>query len=335
MNYTETGILQKQKVRIKNLLPKIGIEQARQEIVSGLIYEKRFISSKFFYDETGSRLFEEITQLNEYYPTRTEKEILESIAPDLMNRNPSFEIIELGSGDCSKISILLHTVEKENLNKIKYIPVDFSRSAIRDSTIELSERFSELEISGYVADFIHQIDLIPHSDKSRIICFLGSTIGNFSNTEAKEIVLNLSRGVLENDTLLVGFDLVKPEEILYEAYNDSKRVTERFNKNILNVVNKIIESDFNLNYFDHSAFFNSKKSRIEMHLVCNKNCTVNSQYFGKAIHFKSGDSIHTENSQKYTLDNIQDLISDTGLSIKNIFRDSKNWFALVEFERKT
>lgn len=333
MNFSETGILQQEKVKIKNLLPDIGIEQARQEIIDGLSSKTPSISSKFFYDKKGSLLFEEITQLKEYYPTRTEKVILTAIAPELVNRNKSFEIIELGSGDCSKISILLKAAE-QNIRNIKYIPVDFSQSAISDSASTLSERYPELEIDGYVADFIHQLNLIPHSEKERIVCFLGSTIGNFNKTEAKEIIKNLSEGILRNDTLLLGFDLVKPEKILDAAYNDSLGVTERFNKNILNVVNTIIQSDFSLNDFDHRAFFNADKSRIEMHLIANSDVEVHSPFFEHTIRFQKGESIQTENSHKYSRESIQELICETGLEINRFHTDSDNWFALVEFVRK-
>lgn len=333
MNFTETGIFQQQKVKIRNLLPKIGIQQTRKEIVGGLTAKTPYISSKFFYDALGSALFEEITNLEEYYPTRTEKAILKEIAPELMNRNSSFEIIELGSGDCSKVSILLEAVKKQNLEKIKYIPVDFSQSAIEDSVIELQERFPMLQIDGYVADFKHQINVIPHSKKTRIICFLGSTIGNFLQEEAKEMFATLAKGVLEKDSLLIGFDMEKPESILHAAYNDSKRVTEKFNTNILNVVNRIIKSDFCQEDFNHSAFLNKSKSRIEMHLIANKNTTINSPFFDAPVNFKEGVSIHTENSHKYTFETIKELILGTGLSIKNVFTDSNNWFALVEFGR--
>jgi L-histidine N-alpha-methyltransferase len=333
MNFTETGIFQQQKVSIKSLLPEIGIEQARQEIIEGLIAERSFISSKFFYDATGSILFEEITKLDEYYPTRTEKGILAEIAFDLMNRKSSFEIIELGSGDCSKISILLNAVKQQNLENLKYIPVDFSRSAIEDSANELSERFPGIEINGYVADFIHQTHVIPHTGIPRMICFLGSTIGNFPKKEAKEIVLSLSKELLDGDSLLIGFDLVKPEHILHAAYNDSKGVTEKFNKNILSVVNEIVKSDFKLTNFDHLSYFNRERSRIEMHLVANKNCTVNSPFLNKPLEFKEGDSIHTENSHKYTLQTIEELIDEAGLAIRYSYVDSRKWFALVEFER--
>ena len=333
MNYTETGIFQQQRVRIENLLPEIGIEQVRQEILSGLFQKDPFISSKFFYDETGSGLFEEITKLEEYYLTRIEKILLEQIAPELMNRNSSLEIIEFGSGDSSKISILLNTVEKKNLANLTYIPVDFSRSAIEKSARQLSERYPGLTIDGYVADFMHQIDLIPHSEKPRIICLLGSTIGNFSYKDAKNLVSELSKGILKNDSLLIGFDLVKPEEVLHKAYNDSLGITEQFNKNILKVVNEIIQSDFDRNVFDHLSFYNPENARIEMYLVANKDTDIVSPFVEKPLQFGKGDSIHTEYSHKYTMHAIQEIVQGTGLSVKNTCLDHEKWYALVEFER--
>lgn len=333
MNFSETGILQKQQLRIKNLLPEIGIEQARQEIIAGLTAENPHISSKFFYDDEGSKLFEEITELDEYYPTKTEMGILSEIASELMNRNSSFEIMELGSGDCSKISILLEAVHSQNLKKLKYIPVDFSLTAIEDSANELTDRFPDLQINGYVADFIHQIDNIPHSEKARLICFLGSTIGNYTKEEAKEILINISSGLLNGDSLLIGFDLVKQDAVLHAAYNDAESVTAKFNKNILNVVNRIVESDFSPDNFDHLAFFNKEKSRIEMHLVANKPCHVQSPFLKNSISFKKGDFIHTENSHKFTLESIREIILGTQLTINNVYTDPNHWFALVEFQK--
>lgn len=334
MNFTNIETLLQHKVKVKNLLPDIGISQARKEIISGLTKDKPRISSKYFYDETGSVLFEEITHLQEYYPTRTEQQILRNRARELMNRNSSIEIIELGSGDCSKISILLDAVDKTNLKNANYIPVDISKSAIENSVDELSDRFPQLKMNGYVADFIYQLDQIPHSEKSRLICFLGSTIGNFSKSDSQEILQNLSKGLFGGDSLLVGFDLVKPEPVLLAAYNDSLGVTEKFNKNILKVVNGIIESDFDVENFEHRAFFNAAKSRIEMHLIVIEDCVVSSPFFEKTIQFKKGSSIHSENSHKYTFETIRELTKYAGLEVKNYFTDSKKWFALVELAKR-
>ena len=334
MNFTDVEVFQKQRIKIKNLLPEIGIEHMREEILQGLKCEKKHISSKFFYDEKGSALFEEITHQPEYYPTRTEKSILRDIAPALMNNGkPAMEIIELGSGDCSKISILFEAVDKPKLAHLDYLPLDVSESAIEKSANELSKFYPYLRINGYVADFMHQLKDIPRSEKPRLICFFGSTIGNFTATDAKKIIANLAEGVMSGDSLLVGFDLVKPEEVLNAAYNDSKGVTLQFNKNMLNAVNNIMDSNFRDEDFDHFSFFNSKKSRVEMHLVANKDCEVHSPYCDKPFRFKKGERIHTENSHKFSVGQIEEMIEDTGLEIKKIHTDPKSWFALVHFGR--
>ncbi|HKJ78230.1 MAG TPA: L-histidine N(alpha)-methyltransferase, partial [Prolixibacteraceae bacterium] len=153
MNFTTSEVSQKKRVKITNLLPIIGIEQVRAEILEGLNSEKRTINSKFFYDTKGSKLFEEITAQPEYYPTRTEKRILRKIAPKMINGHAAMEIIELGSGDCSKISILFEAVEKPTLENFIYRPVDVSETAIRDSAKELGKTYPYLNIDGYVADF--------------------------------------------------------------------------------------------------------------------------------------------------------------------------------------
>lgn len=334
MNFTDAEVYQKQRIKIKNLLPEIGIDQMREEILQGLACREKYISSKFFYDEIGSVLFEEITHQPEYYPNRTEKSILREIAPALMNNGkPAMEIIELGSGDCSKISILFEAVDKPTLEHLNYFPVDVSESAIEKSANELAQMYPYLKINGYVADFMHQLKDIPRSEKPRLICFFGSTIGNFSPKNSKNIIRNLAKGILPGDSLLIGFDLVKPKVVLNAAYNDLKGVTLKFNKNILNAVNNILESDFKNEDFDHLSFFNHQKSRVEMHLVANKDCLVQSPWGDEPIRFKKGDSIHTENSNKFTAGGIEKLIEGTGLQIQKIHTDPKNWFALVHLGR--
>lgn len=282
----------------------------------------------------GSELFEEITKLPEYYLTRTEKSILENIAPELMNRNGAFEIVELGSGDCSKISILLHEVKQRNLQYLTYLPVDFSNSVVEKSSAELSIQFPGLEINGCVADFIHQLNQISRSNKPRLLCFFGSIIGNFTKEESTEIIQNLESGLLVDNSLLVGFDLMKPVSALHSAHNDSGGITGAFNLNILNVVNKIIKSDFKPDCFSHHSYFNKEKLRIEMHLIAKQDCKINSPSFKQPLQLKKGDSIHTENSHKFNSEMIQELAINANLKIENFYTDIKEWFALVEFAKK-
>ncbi len=332
MSYLETEIIEAKSIRILNHLNELGIDNIRKEIRDGLTSTPKYISSKFFYDEKGSKLFEEITRLPEYYPTRTEKSILKRIAPKLMNNLKSTDIVELGSGDCSKINILLEAINPENLQTINYIPVDVSQSAIQESAEQLVIKFPDLIINGLVADFINQIDLVP-SKRKRMFCFLGSTLGNFNEQEANDLLKNLNSNMNSGDTFLLGLDLVKPVHILHDAYNDDQNITAEFNKNILNVVNEIIESDFKLDDFEHYAFFNSPQSRIEMHLKANKDVSINSPYNSSPIHIKKGEFIHTENSYKFSMDRIKELEQITNLKIQQVFADENNWFALVLFQK--
>ncbi|MBI9052743.1 MAG: L-histidine N(alpha)-methyltransferase [Bacteroidales bacterium] len=332
MNYTETGVLEANQIKIKNHLTDLGIDNIRKEIITGLTSKHKHISSKFFYDDLGSKLFEDITKLPEYYPTRTEKSILNKIAPILMNDLEKTDLVELGSGDCSKIKILLNSIQKENLKTINYIPVDVSLSAINDSAQELTDLFPDLSINGIVADFINQLDLIP-AERKRMFFFLGSTIGNFTEDISANFLKNLSDNMNSGDTFILGADLVKSSTVLHEAYNDAQGITADFNKNILNVINNLIESDFNISDFEHKAFFNEEKSRIEMHLIAKEDLQIKSPYHHDDIYIKKGENIHTENSYKFSMKRIKELEEITGLKINQIYTDNNNWFALILFEK--
>lgn len=332
MSYLETEIVEALPIFFSNHIKDLGVDNIKKEIIDGLNSEYKQISSKYFYDEKGSKLFEDITRLPEYYPTRTEKKILEEIAPELMHDIQNMNLIELGSGDSSKINILLNSIPKENIETITYTPVDVSHSAIQDSGEQLMHSFPGITINGLVADFINQLDLIP-SERQRMFFLLGSTIGNFNEEITRNFLKNLSSSMNIGDTFLLGLDLVKPIKVLHDAYNDSQNVTAEFNKNILNVINDIIDSDFNTNDFHHKAFFNQEKSRIEMHLVANKNIEVNSPYSSMPFKFKNGERIHTENSYKFSFEQIRNFEKISELKIKEVYTDKNNWFALVLFEK--
>lgn len=332
MSYTKTSLIEAPDITISHHLSDLGIDNVRNEILHGLLAENKYISSKFFYNEKGSKLFELITKLPEYYPTRTEKSIIKSIAPEIMSTVKNLDIIEFGSGDCSKIKIFLASIEEDNIETVRYIPVDVSSTAIEKSANELVEQFPGLEINGFVADFINQIDVLP-SNRKRLFLFLGSTLGNFTNDVALKFLCNLSDQMNSGDQFLLGLDLVKPIDILNSAYNDKQEVTADFNKNILNVINKIIDANFSENDFEHLAFFNHEKSRIEMHLKANKNISVTTPYSDKKITFNIGETIHTENSYKFTEDQIFNLGANSNLKLKQAYKDHKNWFALNLFEK--
>jgi L-histidine N-alpha-methyltransferase len=317
-------------VRADNAFWEMALTTEEEEILVGLMAPRKHLPCKFFYDETGSKLFEEITRLEEYYLSRAEKSILKRHAGDLMRGVEGASLVEIGSGDCSKISILLQALPRETLKTLTYVPVDVSESAMEESRCSLEERFDGIEVSGIVADFMHQIHLVSQYD-NRIFCFFGSTIGNLEKCEAFRFVGKLGKLMKAGERLLLGLDMVKDKAVLEKAYNDDKEVTARFNKNILNVANKTIGTDFEPEDFGHRAFFDEEKRRIEMHLVATRDMTVTSPWFEQDLEIRRGETIHTENSHKFTKDHIYEFALLSGLSVRAIYTNGNSWFTLVDY----
>ena len=332
MNFVNEDTITLSRISITNLLQEIGQEEVRAEIMAGLNSDPKYISSKYFYNSEGSLLFEEITRLEEYYPTRTEKSILKRIAPGLMKQYGTYDIIEMGPGDHSKISILLNAAEGMNLPTMCYLPLDISQPAIRNSAEELVSTFPNLNVEGYAVDFISQFGTVQR-ERPALICFFGSTIGNFEWDTSLELLQNISRQMKKGDLFLLGMDMVKPVSVLHAAYNDERGVTAAFNKNLLNSINDLIHSDFLADDFEHLAFYNEGMSRIEMYLVAKRDLIVHSPHFSRDIHLKKGETIHTENSHKYNSGHIQEIIEATGLLLNHTHTDEKEWFAVTEFRK--
>lgn len=323
-----------QNVKIDNLLPKIGREELIKNILAGLTCKSKYISSIFFYDEFGSKLFEEITHLPEYYIPRIEKSLILKAANYLNGWLQDVNIVEYGCGDCSKISILLESIPAEKLNTILYTPVDVSSNTILETANTLINNFCELHVNVVLADFVKQVELIPGEGK-RIFCLFGSTIGNLTRDQSFEFCKKVAKIMRSDDYFLLGVDMVKNRKILFNAYNDSLNITSAFNRNILNVVNKRIETDFDSCSFEHRAFFNEEQYRIEMHLKALKDIETRSPYFSDKILVKKGETIHTENSHKYTNEEIEKLAKKAGLNIQEIFTDQQNWFSLILFNKNS
>lgn len=317
---------------IENLLQEQCNRQIEENIFSNLVLPQKKISSMYFYDQTGSTLFEEITKLPEYYLTRTEIPLIKKAAHYLKESLTDMNIIEFGSGDCRKISIVLDVISDEIRKTVCYIPFDVSTSAIQRSCDMLTQKYSGLRIHGIVADFMTQLDVIanvPH----KLLCFLGSTIGNFDTDHSVQFLKKLQAIMQAKDRLLLGFDMVKNKEIIENAYNDNQKITEQFNKNILNVINKLVETDFNPDSYEHVAFYNEKLNRIEMHLKALKHQEVRSPNFTHTIHIEKGETIHTENSYKFTIDKIEELAKKSDLQIEKLFTDEHKWFSLAIFTK--
>jgi L-histidine N-alpha-methyltransferase len=332
MNYSSEEIILQNRISITNLLPEIGPEEVIGELITGLRAEQKYIASKYFYNERGSLLFEEITRLEEYYPTRAEKQVLRRIAPALMRNCKGYEIVELGPGDHSKVSILLSAAGERDGEPVSYLPLDISQPALRSTAQRLVRDFPNLQIEGYALDFITQVELIRREQPS-LVCFFGGTIGNFEWEDALELLRNISLQMKPGDALLLGMDLVKPRQVLHAAYNDARGVTAAFNRNILNNVNDLLETDFNPDDFEHHAFFKPELSRIEMHLLAKRDLWIHSVHLAEGIRLKKGESIHTENSHKYSLRHIREISEETGLHLKQIHKDERGWFAITQFEK--
>jgi len=321
LNHVETGI------------PEIGGEII-SEILTGLSSPQKYISSRFFYDEKGSELFEKITGLPEYYLTRTEKSILKEAAPRIMNSPAIKNIVELGSGDCSKISVLLDSIPGYMMREITYIPVDISKTSIEKSAITLSKKYPGIRVQGDLADFIKPGNQI-RCEGNKLICFFGSTFGNLSRTQEIPFLSGLRSTMNTGDQLLIGFDMVKDIAFIEKAYNDEQGMTAAFNKNILNVINRFAKTNFDPDYFDHYSFYNPAESRIEMHLRALRSFEISTPFMNGKIFFKEGETIHSENSHKYDMAYIHQLAKDTGLQITNIYTDTNQWFSLVQFSKRT
>jgi len=311
-----------------NYLDRKYKDDIAKDIREGLAASRRYIPCKYFYDARGSKLFEDICWLPEYYITRSELSILREIAPELMGTFAHKDLVELGPGSSLKIQILLDAAGESNRATLRYIPVDISQSAIVETAQGLLKRYPELQVLGVVADFTSQLDILP-TERPLMFCFLGSTIGNMDEDEGITFMQSISKKMKPDDRLLVGFDMVKSKETLEAAYNDSRGVTSEFNKNVLNVLNKELNANFDPSHFDHLAFFDEAGSRIEMHLMANRDISVKLESIDMEVGFKRGETIHTENSRKFTKKSIEDMAARAGLCTRNWHSDRDGWFSLV------
>ncbi len=267
------------------------------DVLEGLRKSQKTLPSKYFYDKKGSELFESICNLEEYYLTRTELEVMEENIHEITKKlGDHVQLIELGSGSSVKTRLLLNNLE----HIASYVPVDISEEFLEEVTENLKNEYPDLIIKPVSADYTKPFDL-PESKPGikKIIYFPGSTIGNFTKEKANRFIASIADLVGENGGLLIGFDLIKDRDTLIAAYDDSKGITAAFNKNILAHINRELDADFDLNQFEHRAVFNEEASRIEMHLVSKIEQQI--KIGGSEIQFFEGETIHTENSHKYSL----------------------------------
>jgi dimethylhistidine N-methyltransferase len=290
----------------------------REDVIGGLSLPQKALAPKYFYDAAGSRLFERICRLPEYYLTRAELALTRRHLGSIARfAGKGCELIEYGSGESLKTRLLIRA-----LRPATYLPVDISAAALREATRRLTREFPWLRIVPLHGDFSRPIEL-PASKKKRIVYFPGSTIGNLTPEEAHAF-LSMTRG--QAARMLVGVDLKKDANVLHAAYNDARRVTAAFNLNLLARINRELGADFALQRFSHYAFYNAPLGRIEMHLVslARQSVRIGRHRFA----FDAGESIHTENSYKYSVEDFRALAADAGFTGKKVWMDRQGLFAL-------
>lgn len=299
--------------------------QFLRDVVEGLNQPQKRLPSKYFYDERGSRLFERICRLAEYYPTRTEVDIIQFRIDEIGSKlGPQCILVEYGSGSSLKTEILLDHLE----SPAAYVPVDISLEHLEQTAARLAEKYPDLAVLPVCADFTQPFELPPLAESGlrRVVFFPGSTIGNFTPPEAVRILRQIGATCGPDGGLLIGVDLQKDVAVLERAYNDRAGVTAEFNRNILKHINRELGADFHTDQFRHYAFYNDCDARIEMHLVSETDQTVRIREH--TFHFARGETIHTENSHKYSRAQFEKLAAQAGFKVDQVWTDPRELFSV-------
>lgn len=295
------------------------------DVLHGLQSEEKWLSSMYFYDERGSKLFDEICELPEYYPTRTELAIMDANIEEICDLlGPHSMLVEFGSGSSLKTRELLEHMD----DLAAYVPVEISREHLVNSAQQLQERFPGLEILPVCADFTQDFALPApsHPPLRTLVYFPGSTIGNFDPDDALDLLRRMARLAGHGGGVLIGVDLEKDKATLERAYNDAAGVTAQFNLNILARINRELGANFDIDSFRHKAIWNPQRHRIEMHLESLREQSVTIR--DHVIDFREGETIHTESSHKFTLPRFADIAAQAGLTVEHVWMDEKKLFSV-------
>jgi len=309
------------------------------EVINGLKKTPRCIPPKFFYDKRGSHIFDDICETDEYYVTRTETELLKKHNAEIAQLiGENCLLVEPGSGNSQKVRILLNELKPQT-----YLPMDISRDYLTSAAQELADEYPWLDVHAACIDYTAPIDLSfvenctdtdqeknRNTNSRKVAFFPGSSIGNFEKSHAGNFLENIANMLGNNGVLLIGVDLKKDPSTLHAAYNDTNGATAEFNLNLLTRINRELGANFNIDDFSHHAFYNKDKGRIEMHLVSNRPQSV--LIDSESFHFEEGESIHTENSYKYHIEEFQELASKAGFKARRAWTDENNLFSLHYFE---
>jgi L-histidine Nalpha-methyltransferase len=314
-------------IEIDRRLPEQFFEASlRADVLAGLTAVPKSLPPKWFYDERGSELFDKITLLDEYYPTRAEREILAARAAEIAAAAEASALVELGSGSADKTRLLLDAMAGTG-NLTDYVPVDVSESALVTAAARMLERYAGLRVHPVLSDFTEHLGL-PESDGPQLVAFLGGTIGNLLPAERAEFLASVRAGLREGDALLLGTDLVKDPAVLVAAYDDAAGVTAEFNKNILRVLNAELGGNFDLDEFDHVALWDADAEWIEMRLRSAVDQVVTLRELDLTVPFAAGEEMRTEISAKFRLDGIVAELAQAKLDLRSWWTDSQGRYGL-------
>jgi dimethylhistidine N-methyltransferase len=297
-------------------------------VLEGLTSFPKWLPPKLFYDREGSLLFERITELPEYYLTRTERTILAQYADEIFSAAGSPEtLVELGAGSASKTTLLLDAAV-EACGEANYIPIDVSDAALRDAQSRIRALCPGVNVQQIHAEYAPGLARLPHFAGRKLVLFIGSSIGNFELFEAARLLADIRRSLSAGDAVLLGTDMRKSLDVLVPAYEDAQGVTAAFNKNLLRRINRELGGGFKLGTFAHRIRWNDKQSRIEMHLESLRDQSVPIEMLDIVVNFREGETIHTENSAKFSMDMVDRMVHNAGLRRERTWFDPKKWFGV-------
>ena len=308
-----------------------GDERAlADDVLDGLTRPFKEIPPKHFYDARGADLYDRITELPEYYPARTEAQVLRARAADIVDRTGAGELVELGSGTATKTRLLLDGMRR-------YVPIDVTDAMVRGSAEALTQEFPGLAVHGIIGDFERHLGRVPPAGaEPRLVAFLGGTIGNFIPGSRRRLLRRIARLLRPGvDHLLLGADLVKDPAVLEAAYDDAAGVTAEFNRNVLHVINRELDADFEVDAFEHVAFYDREHDWIEMRLRADRRMAVRVGALDLDVHFEPREELRTEISAKFTRERLHADLAAAGLEVADVMTDRRDWFALVLAQRRS
>jgi L-histidine Nalpha-methyltransferase len=325
---TGNGDVARPEVQIDSHLGGPEQRTLAEDVLDGLTRPFKELPPKHFYDERGAELFDRICELPEYYPTRTERHILDAEAGEIAKLTGAVELVELGSGTAAKTRVLLDALYEAGTLE-RYVPLDVTESMVRDCAEELTLEYPGLQVHGVIGDFERHLDRVPPPAGSRLVVFLGGTIGNFPPGSRRRFLRQIAELLGPDDHLLMGTDLVKDATVLEAAYDDAQGVTAEFNRNLLHVLNRELDADFDPRDFDHVALFDDRHEWVEMRLRARRDHTVTVSALALDVHFDAGEEMRTEISAKFTRPRLEGDLDAAGLRLVRWLTDPDDLFALT------